>query len=149
MFYLSYSMFIDQLRRRVAFKSFAYCRATLEEDRHVVHRQMEQTGAAGIIVGIPLVRNWDCSGDLSKFIATYSALLLKGIDCAGCAFWDESYTSIHANFKIQEATKKAARRDARLRKQMVDEVFGPPSLRSTQSTNYQYRGRPPKYYKKY
>lgn len=78
--------------------------------------------ALGVVIGMPIARAEDEIGDLPKFITAYSALLLNGLDCPACAFWDESYTSVHANMKIQEAAKKAARRNARKRKQMVDEV---------------------------
>lgn len=87
-------------------------------------------GAAGVIIGIPVARAGDKSGDLTTFITAYSALLLNGTDCAACAFWDESYTSVHANIKMQEAAKKSARRDARMRKQMIDEVGGQYFLQS-------------------
>lgn len=106
--------------RKVSFPAFGFRRATLEHDRRRALTHIH--GAAGVVIGMPVPQAHQSCDELQRFIAAYSALLLRDAPVHAAAFWDESYTSSMAAVKIRESRKRGVRRDLNKRKRLVDAV---------------------------
>lgn len=114
--------------RHVAFPAFSYVRShRIEDDRLAVHKQLRVMDAVGVVVGMPHV-----NAPLQKFITSYAAMLLDGYeDIEAVAFWDERYTSVISNDKMMQAAKRSHRRDARMRKNIIDQGAAAEILQET------------------